>query len=101
MRRERCEKEGVDPLWDVQIRPSRRISSSAPVRREWLPPPRCSSADSRVLLLDAGGTLDPEAAALRERLGAVEPADWSKADRVRMGAARRTEHNRFDAPVRL
>ena len=46
----------------------------------------------RVLLLDAGATLDLNAAALRERLGAVEPANWSKAVRVRMGAARRTEH---------
>ena len=46
-----------------------------------------------VLLLDAGLQLEPESAALRERLGSTEPDRWSEADREQLGRTRRTEHS--------
>lgn len=44
-----------------------------------------------VLILDSGLTMDADAQALRARMGASEPADWTEADREAIGAVRRSE----------
>ena len=44
-----------------------------------------------VLMLDAGLEMDAGAQALRERMGATEPDQWSAADREAIGSVRRSE----------
>lgn len=46
-----------------------------------------------VVMLDVGYTLESQSMALRDRLGSLEPDQWTPADREHLGRTRRTEHS--------